>query len=182
MSVIAKLLIRGVTPFGTGQLIELGCVCENDLMAAYATTEEDKLFTKYSPWGEMKLSQPAGYALGSPGDEFGPGAAFYAMVLSDAEAPEDRKFPGAYAWCPAKVVITDFGDGMAKRLEFINSGANEHHRAVDRLNWKMSVDNPAATDQLKAGSGYWIALYPAPRFDRDSAIRMAHGHMTETAD
>ena len=177
MSVIAKLSIRGVTPFGTGQLVELACVCENDLMAAYATSEEDKLFTKYSPWGEMKVSQPNGASLGRPGDEFSQGSAFYVMVLSDAEAPADRKFAGAYAWCPAKITITDFGDGQAKRLEFCNKGANEDHKGVDRLTWKMSVDNPAATDQIKAGSGYWVVFYPISHYDRDKAIRAAHGHL-----
>ena len=177
MSVIAKLSIRGVTPFGTGQLVELACVCENDLMTAYATSEEDKLFTKYSPWGEMKVSQPNGFSLGRPGDVFGEGSAFYVMVLSDAEAPEDRIFAGANAWCPVKITVTDFGDGQAKRLEFCNSGANEHHKGVDRLNWKMSVDNPAATDQIKAGSGYWVVFYPVASHDRNGAIRAAHGHL-----
>lgn len=188
MSVIAKMTIRAVTAFGTGQLVELGCVCDNDLMAAHATSEEDKLFTQYSPWGEMKLCQPAGSALGQPGDEFGPGAAFYVMVLSEDEHPakegdEDRfeavQFPGSYASCPAILDnIVDYGDHQARRLEFRNGGANTDHRGVDRLNWKMSVDNPAVFAQMKPKARYWIALYPAPRFSRDTAIAAAHGHLT----
>lgn len=176
MSVIAKVTIRAITAFGTGQLFELGCVAENDMMAAYAKSEEDRLFTKYSPWGEIKLCQPAGYALGYGPDEFKQGDAFYVMLLS-AEEADDTKFSGAYAKCPARCAsVTDFGDGQAKRLEFRNEGAHDDHRGVDKLNWKMSVDNPAATNQVKAGALYWIALYPAPTFDRDSAIRAAHGH------
>jgi hypothetical protein len=177
MSVIAKLLIRSISQFGTGELVELGCICENDLMAAYATTDEDKLFTKYSPWGEMKLNQPAGYSLGSVGDEFKQGDGFYVMALADKEA-EDTTFPGSYAVCPATCAsITDFGDGQAKRVEFRNSGPADDHRGVDRLNWKMSVDNPGATNQFKPGTNYWIALYPAAKFDRDATIRAAHGHV-----
>lgn len=176
MSVIAKLLIRSVTGFGTGQLVELGCVCENDLMGAYASTHEDKLFTQYSPWGEMKLCQPAGFSLGAPTDEFAQGAAFYVMALSKDEV-EEAAFAGAYAACPARCLsLTDFGDGQAKRVEFRNEGPAADHRGVDRLNWKMSVDNPAATGQFKPGAPYWIALYPAARFDRDAAIRAAHGY------
>jgi hypothetical protein len=193
MSVIAKLSIRSITPFGTGQLVELGCVCENDLMAAYATSEEDKLFTRYSPWGEIKLCQPAGFALGEEPDEFKPGSAFYAMILSvgEIEKPrtpkpayagsnyirdEDKAFPGSYVSCPAVCVsITDFGDGQAKTVSFRNGGPHEDHYGVDRLNWKMAVDNPGATNQLKPGKPYWIVLYPASAFDRNAAIAAAHG-------
>lgn len=176
MSVIAKVTIRAITAFGTGQLVELGCVAENDMMAAYAKSEEDRLFTKYSPWGEIKLCQPSGYGLGYAPEEFKDGTPFYVMLLAKDEV-EDTKFADAYAKCPARCVsITDFGDGQAKRLEFRNEGAHDDHRGVDRLNWKMSVDNPAATNQVKAGASYWIAFYPAPTFDRDSAIRAAHGH------
>lgn len=178
MSVIAKVTIRSITAFGTGQLVELGCVAENDIMAAYAKSEEDRLFTKYSPWGEIKLCQPAGYGLGSAPEEFKDGTAFYVMLLAADEVDEfNMQFSGAFAKCPARcVAITDFGDGQAKRLEFRNEGAHDQHRGVDRLNWKMSVDNPGATNQVKAGASYWVALYPAAKFDRDAAIRAAHGH------
>lgn len=185
MSVIAKLLIRGISTFGTGQLVELACLCDNDLMTAYAATEEDKLFTKYSPWGEMKLCQPAGHSLGREGDEFGPGSAFYVMVLRKEEGPDDpvaetpgygsKNFPGAYAVCPGKLSnVVDYGDAQARRFEFRNGGPNEHHRGIDRLNWKMNVDNPAVFAQLKAGMDVWIVLYPADKFDRDAAIAAAH--------
>lgn len=176
MSVIAKLSIRSITAFGTGQHVKLACVATNDVMAAYAVTEEDKLFTKYSPWGEMKLNQPAGYSLGQAGDEFKQGDVFYVMALAAKEV-DDTTFPGSYAVCPAICAsLTDFGDGQAKRVEFRNGGSASDHRGVDRLNWKMSVDNPAATGQFKPGTEYWIALYPAAKFDRDATIRAAHGH------
>lgn len=190
MSVIAKLLVRGVTDYGTGRLVELGCVCENDLMAAYATSEEDKLFTKYSPQGDMKLHQPAGFALGTEPGDMVPPEAFYVMALHKDEyehkAPDlgpdrdryqpDLNFPGASVWaCGSCYSLTDFGG--TKRVEFRANGKGTiGSRGVEALNWKMSVDNPAASDQFKPGEIYWIALYPASKFDRDAAIRAAHGH------
>lgn len=175
MSVIAKLNIRASVAFGTGNLIELGCVCENDLMTAYATSEEDKLFSQYSPWGEMKLSQPAGFSLGSAPDPVGGAKAFYVMMLADSEV-EGGKFHGAVAFCRARLSLTDFGDGRDKIVEFHNDGDKADNLAVDRLFWKMSVNNPGALNQFKPGPGYWLAMYPADKFDRDDAIRAAHGH------
>jgi hypothetical protein len=188
MSVIAKLNVRSQTDFGTGRLIELSCVCENDLMAAYATTEEDRLFTKYSPWGEMKLSQPDGWALGNgkTGDEFGPPPGFYVMALHESEhelvpAPSesylpDANFPGASAWafgyCHS---ILDLGGTRHVEFRAGNAGTVKG-RAVEKLNWKMAVDNPGASNQFKPGERYWIVLYAAEKFDRDAAIRAAHGH------
>ncbi len=189
MSVIAKLSIRAVTEFGTGNLVELSCICENDLMAAYATSEEDRLFTKYSPWGEMKLSQPAGWALGNgkSGDQFGPAASFYVMALAEAEheyvpASDDRflpdtNFPGASAWIKAAChSVTDFGSSRHVEFRGGNGGAVKG-KAVEKLSWKMSVDNPGASNQFKPGTDYFVVLYAADKFDRDAAIRAAHGHV-----
>lgn len=190
MSVIAKLMVRGVTDFGTGRLVELGCVCDNDLMAAYATSEEDRLFTKYSPWGEMKLSQPQGWAIGNgkTGDEFGPPPAFYVMALHEKEheyvepGPRDNSFtpdanfPGASAWAFGTCYsILDLG--TTRQVEFrAGGGGTIKGRAVEKLNWRMSVDNPAASNQFKPGERYWFVLYEATAYDRDRAIRTAHGH------
>jgi hypothetical protein len=171
MSVIAKVSIRGIHNYGSGSLVELGCVCENDLMAAYAGSEEDKLFTKYSPWGEVKLHQPAGWVLGKQGD------AFYVMIGNDLPEGVDLSFGDhIYAWSQAKVAsITDFGDNQAKRVEIIDTG-NQRGGAITSFNWKMSVDNPGATNQLEPGnSKYWVAFYPADQFNRDSAIAAFHG-------
>lgn len=65
---------------------------------------------------------------------------------------------------------------MAKTVEFVDHD-QRRRRGIDRLNWKMAVDNPGATNQFKPGaSDYWIVLYPESSFDRDAAIRAAHGH------
>lgn len=186
MSVIAKLSIRQVKPFGMGQAVELGCVCANDLMAAYATTEEDKLFTKYSPWGEMTINQPGGFGLGKVGE------VFYAVVLRGDEAKRallgewsggnPYPFPGAYVYTSAHCrSMLDMGDNQAKTVEFVDH-LKDQARGIDRLAWKMSVDNPGATDQFKPGaSDYFIALYPEEKFDRDAAIAAAHGRLTDKA-
>lgn len=171
MSVIAKLQIRSVNEFGSGRLVELSCVCANDLMTAYAESEEDKLFTKYSPWGEMKLQQPSNFCLGEVGD------AFYVMLLRTAEAGDPQEFRGAYAVGRARCVsLTDFGDNQAKRVEICDSYADQRHRGFLGFNWKMSVDNPPATDQFKPGEDdYYIAFYPAKSFSRDEAIQASLG-------
>lgn len=180
MSVIAKLNIRAATAFGTGNLIELGCVAENDLMTAYATSEEDRLFSQYSPWGEMKVCQPAGYSLGSAPDFVSPAKAYYVMMLADAEVA-DPAFPGAYAVCKVRLQLTDFGDGRDKIVEFHSDGGKDDGRGVDKLFWKMSVNNPGALRQFIPGPGYWLAFYPADKFTRDTAIAAAHAPPAEAA-
>lgn len=190
MSVIAKLEIRATTDYGTGRLIELGCVCQNDLMASYAGSEEDRLFTTASPWGEMKLSQPEGWHLanGKQADELSPAPAFYVMALHESEheylEPKegehshqpDKNFPGCSAWTRGTChSITDLG--YSRQVEFRGAGthAKVKGRAIDKLNWKMTVDNPRASNQFKAGEPYFIVLYDASQFTRDTAIRAAHG-------
>lgn len=188
MSVIAKMLVRGVTDFGTGRLVELGCVADNDMMAAYAKTEEDRLFTKYSPWGEMKISQPEGWALGDVGDPLfdKKPAAFYVMALHETEhelvqGPSeawrpDPNFPGASGWVFGRChVVSDFGGTCHVEFRGGNAGTIKG-RAIEKLSWKMSVDNPGASNQFKPGHNYWIVLYDASKFDRDATIRAAHGH------
>lgn len=174
MSVIAKMQVRARTEFGNGSLLELGCLCDNDLMAAYAESDEDKLFTKYSPWGEMKLHQPAGYDLTNGVED----RRFYVMILANSEvSDEGLAFEGAVAVCRLHVVsVTDFGDNMAKRVEMIEKRSMEKaERGIAKFNWKMSIDNPGATNQLRPGvDSYWMALYPADKFDRNGVIAAAH--------
>lgn len=177
MSVIAKLVVRDLKNYGTGRLVELGCIAPNDLMAAYAETESDKLFTKYSPWGEMRLHQ-SGPILGFDKDSH-----HYVMVLNQAEVV-DETFPGAAGVCRLRVVsVTDFGDNSAKTIEFCDAYEKDGRTAIDHFNWKMAIDNPPAADQFKPSrSDYWMAIYPEKEFSRDEAIAAAHGHVREPAD
>lgn len=166
MSVIAKLNVSDVRDFGSGALIELSCVCANDLMAAYAESHEDKLFTKYSPWGEARLHVEAGVKLPLKGDQY------YLMILADDEAGE-QPHPAAdlrtKLWVQG---VTDRGEGAAKQLEMMGG---KDPSGITAFNWRMAVDNPGATNQLKAGSsGYTVGFYPTVRFDRDETIAAAH--------
>lgn len=167
MSVIAKMNVTAVRDFGSGALIELSCVCANDLMAAYAESHEDKLFTQYSPWGDARLHVASGTKLPMAGDQF------YLVVLTPDEVGDTLHAKAAYE-APLYIAgLTDRGEGTAKQVEFVG-GANKTH-TVTGFNWRMSVDNPAATDQFIPGkSGYSVGFYPLSSFDRDEAIQAAH--------
>lgn len=166
MSVIAKMNVQAARDFGNGGLVELSCICANDLMTAYAESHEDKLFTKYSPWGEARLHLQAGVSLPMVGDQF------YLMVLTPDEVDGKAHVAAQYA-CPIQIMgVTDRGEGAAKMVEFTGGMSP---RGVANFSWKMSVDNPAATDQFKPGtSGYELGFYPVSKFDRDEAIAAAH--------
>lgn len=175
MSVIAKMQIQAVTPFGVGQSLDLGCVASNETMANYAGSEEDKLFSKASPSGSMRLNQPAGFILGKPYHEPGQEPdTFYVMVLFGDEI-DDQSFKGAYAVVEARCAsVTDYG-GTSKEVRFHDaSSKTSRTRGIDRLNWKMMVDNPGAQVQFKPDTPCVIAFYPTTNFDRDQAIAAAH--------
>lgn len=164
MSVIAKLQISSCRAFGTGVLTILNCVCENDLMAAYAKADEDRCFTKYSPWGEAQLGASLVNGVGISLTE---GRKFYAIALRG----ERPACPGAAKLVQCRIPsITDFGDGMAKRVEI----ASEYGEKTP-FNWRMSIDNPPAVQFFTPGaSGYWVAFYDADGFDMQAALADAH--------
>lgn len=186
MSVIAKLVVRKVVNFGTGTFVELGCLCDNDLMAAYATSEEDKLFTRYSPWGEMRLNQRSNWAVFTHEEDqhvappnTGP-RSFYVMLLSEEEA-YDVTFPKASAFikmnCYSKAQFA--GDGSRVELREVygwneTEPRNSRINVIERMSWKMHVDNPPAEAGFVPGKDYWVAFYDAAVFDRDQTIAAAH--------
>lgn len=188
MSVIAKLMVRNVVNYGTGTFVELGCICDNDLMAAYATSEDDKLFTKYSPWGEMRLHQKNGWAVFSLEEQHveppGPPPAFYVMLLREDEVGDEQGFKEASAFlkvnCYSKTKFA--GDGSRVELREcyqkpsdIPDYSRTRDSVIQKLSWKMQVDNPPAEDGFVPGKNYWLVFYDANKFDRDAAIRAAHG-------
>lgn len=178
MCVIAKVAVRKVYPYGTGNLVELGCVAANETMLFSSPSEEDRLFTQASPSGEIRLSQPQGYLLGDnpkPVDYYG--TQFYVIVLlgSEADAARAAGFPGAWAWTRARLnSITDMG-GITRYVEFTdNNPRDQAAKGVDRMNWKMGVDNPGAYRQLKAGDGeMWVGFYPCAEFTYERALATA---------
>lgn len=176
MSVIAKLYVQTARNYGAGSLSQLHCVAENDMMAAYADSEEDRLFTRYSPSGDVKLHHDSGWA---PFDQ--DGEKFYFLILN-AEEAGNRQFPGAVAYRALQVFsLTDFGHD-AKRLEMREHAAptstDFRERRIGKFSWQMTIDNPGLMDSgfLEPGrSDYWLVIYPAGEFTRDKAIAAAHG-------
>lgn len=179
MSMIAKMSITKATQYGQGTLFELQCIAANETMAMYAGSEEDKLFSTASPSGEMQVHQPAGFVLGRAWESVRSGDQFYVMCVA-ADEPRAAEFPGASAWIKARCAsLTDFG-GTSKQLSFCASSPAHYRKdgetyAIENFAWKMSVDNPLASGQIKPGETYWIALYPVAEFTRDQAIAAAHG-------
>jgi hypothetical protein len=160
-AVIAKMQITGCRDFGkSGFLTTLNCVCENDLMAAYAGAEENRCFTKYSPWGEGQV----GAALGSGNLDMFNGRQVYMVSVRGAERP---KCKDALLVVRARVHgITNHGDGQAQMVEVVQCGANE-----PGLRWKMAIDNPPAVEFFVPGqTDYWVAFYAAEQHNRDTAL------------
>lgn len=172
MSVIAKLNLAAVRPFGNGSLYELGCVCQNDLMAMYADSDEDKLFTNASPWGEARINTSLPAAAAHPAQ----GSQFYAMLVHKDEPGFTTQPKGAFLVCPARIShVEDFG-GTTKRVHICSTYDVPKDLALRNFSWSMSIDNPGASDQLKPGSDGWLfSLYPAGDFDKRTAIDAAHG-------
>jgi hypothetical protein len=169
MPVIAKMQLNGVLNFGSGSVSKLSCVCENDLMAAYAKADEDKLFTRYSPWGEMKL----GHSLRS----FKDGQKFYVVALKSKSRPKCEKAAHVH---PARVhVVEDYGS--SKQVQLSYDGYNKNaYTSVDyehpgELHWRMTIDNPPAVEFFTPGENdYWVAFYPDDKFTQHEALVDAH--------
>lgn len=171
MSMIAKLEVAAMRDFGSGQLIEMRCVCENDLMAAYAGSEEDRLFTKYSPWGEARVHTADSPTFGKimVGDKF------YVLMARGDELADENPMPGALMTVRARVAgITNHGSGMTETVDIANA-LPDKTSVITAFSWRMNVDNPAATGQLIPGrDDYRVGFFPASTFDRDGAIAAAH--------
>jgi len=193
MSVIAKLSVNAFAAFSTGSMVELSCVASNEVMAAYAGSEEDRLFSRYSPSGTIRLHQAANWAVFTDPqtayverDPTQPWERpmFYVMLigLDEAEAPVFKDV--AYVQVECYSVSKYAYDGIRVELRDVRGWRDPEkahsHRdrgdAIEKLSWTMHVDNPPAEGQFVAGRKYWVAFYPVGQFDRDQAIRAAHGH------
>jgi hypothetical protein len=197
MSIIAKLSVNSRADFSTGSFVQLSCVASNEVMAAYAGSEEDRLFSRYSPSGEIRLHQAAGWAVfenpqaayveRDPTQPWVP-PMFYVMLLSLDEVGEQPSF-GAnttytqvecygvskYAYDGVRVELRDVR-GWRDPEKLDKAHWRDRGGVIEKLSWTMHVDNPAAEGQFVSGRKYWVAFYPVSEFDRDAAIRAAHGH------
>ena len=168
MSVIAKLYAQGTTPMGSNTLLSLSCVCENALMASYTPSNEDILFSKYSPSGEARLILAGGDYGVLAGDQF------YFIFSKSSEQPN---LDGAFGSSRINVQsITDFG-GTSKQVQLVseNRSAPEANWSIQNVNFRIMIDNPGASDQFKAGEGgWWLTVYRADKVTMDQAIALAH--------
>jgi hypothetical protein len=165
MSVIAKMEIEDCKSFGrTGWLTRLKCVCENDVMAEYATAHEDRLFTRYSPWGDCQL----GLCLVSGVDVASlKGRKFYMITTRGNLRPP---FRGAAAVLKARCVEVARTGKDQNRVEVAAAYCEDRG-----LNWRMSIDNPPAVAFFEPGeSDYFVAFYDCERFTMDEALADAH--------
>jgi hypothetical protein len=169
MSVIAKMSVLASRAFGNDQLIELGCVCENDLMAMHTPSNEDITFANASPSGDAKLNCSTGLSFRRQEHLY--------LIFSKQEAAPD--FEGAIVVVPARcVAITDYG-GTSKRVEVAN---RYRHHNVEKLhelepsafNMYIQIDNPAASVQFEAGEAdYWVGIYRCLDYSMSDALSLA---------
>lgn len=176
MSVIAKMKLDGTLDFSGSPLSKLSCVCENDLMAAYAKADEDKVFTKYSPWGEMKIA--SGFRDKKGNTQFWPGQKFYVVALKSATRPICAKAAHVHP-CGTRVVH-DFGS--SKQVELAHDARTAGSAPSDSMaehpgefHWRMTIDNPPAVEFFEPGKGgYWVAFYDDTKFTMQEALADAH--------
>lgn len=162
-AVISKMQVKTARDFGsTGGLTMLECVCENDLMAAYAESEENRCFTKYSPWGEAAV----GKWLFSGMIETMRGRQLYVVVTRRSDG---FKCAGALAVLEARVTsVTDFGDNQARVVEVSQSFTASEKVG---LNMRTAIDNPPAVGFFEPGKDdYRVAFFDAAEFNRDTAL------------
>jgi hypothetical protein len=169
MSVIAKMNILACRAFGTGQLVELGCVCENDLMAMHTPSNEDVTFSKASPSGDARLHVASDVVFRSHEQLY--------LIFARAEAAP--AFDDAIIVVPARCVsITDYG-GTSKRVEIASryryhKDPKAHPLEPDAFNMVIQIDNPAASLQFEPGEhDYWVGIYRCIDHSMSDAIRLA---------
>jgi hypothetical protein len=161
-AIISKMRVATYRDFGsTGSVYKFDCICENDLMAAYAGGEENRCFTKYSPWGEAIIG---GSIFSGPVEQF-PGKEVYVVVTRRGD---DFKCKGALAVIEARChSMLDLGDAQAKVVEVCQSYCGEKRG----FNMKTAIDNPPAVEFFEPGKDdYRVALYDASLFNRDTSL------------
>jgi hypothetical protein len=89
--IVGKRIVQSVEHFANSVKVKTVARCENDLMAEYATADENRLFTRYSPHAEevMTIDNPPVVA------EFMPQREFYVLhIPADVYSLEDVRRAG----------------------------------------------------------------------------------------
>jgi hypothetical protein len=175
MSVIAKMSAAAVRAFGPTKLVELHCVCADELMPSCgdgsAKANENHTFQQASPNGDAKLTLCTDVPV-KEGEEF---------YLIFHHQPEPPAFDGALAVVDARCNSVTLYGGISSQVDV--SSANRYHKdplrhekQVAQFSLKMSIDNPAASIQFKPGEGgYWIGIYRASEMTMSQALVLARG-------
>lgn len=163
MSVIAKIQVRGVDSHHYGHTIDAACVCENDLMASNSKANEDILFTQASPWGEARITLKENPNL-VQGDN---------LYVIFTKRPQTEAMASGKVMVPS---ITDFG-GTSKRVSITAAYRSGPATPGDfqTFRFEITIDNPKASEQFKAGDEDWHAgIYRASLVSQSQAIELAH--------
>ncbi|ESQ85427.1 hypothetical protein AEAC466_04490 [Asticcacaulis sp. AC466] len=174
MSVIAKVAVRGVEKQYNLYRVEAYCQAENQLMAQYADpTDEDLLFSRASPSGEMRAKFPEDPHM-VEGDQ---------LYVIFTRAPQPR----AWHWSKARVQsVTDYG-GVTKEVRICSPhsygrpdlAANE----LPDFTFKISIDNAGASEQFQPNDADWVVgLYRSSQVTMDQALQLARDARGEPAE
>lgn len=181
MSVICKVYVSEVRPFGEEKLIKTSCVADNEVMAMYNKDDEDKLFTTASPNGSADMVVSSHLPVRDPSYPYDK---WYLMFVK-SEGWEVPFTPcKVLAFAPVKVhSITDYG-GTSKQVDistYLGIGNTVDSEFVSQLGYmkrfhhRIMIDNPAAFEQFKAGEqGWWVGVYPCDQFTMHEAVEDAH--------
>lgn len=155
MSVIAKMNVSSVREFGDSTLVKLSCVYEHDGLNTEAW--EDRRFTKATPWGEGDLNTPHSLA-------FEPNKALY-LVFAKADDADDYYRPAA--GCELAIFVRvqkcEPWPGTTA-LEIVkDKSVDDQATKSTALNLRLSIDNPAASEQFVDGARFYLCFYRADR-------------------
>ena len=166
MSVIAKMYSSGRYPMGSVMMHTFSCVGDNEFMSHYTPSNEDILFSKYSPSGDARVTLPAEFGVMN-GDQF-------YFLFTKGEAPSVEHSLGRHKIRISS--ITDFGGTSRQvQIESDRETEREDNHTIMQFSYRIMIDNPRAFDQFKAGErGWWVTIYAANRVTKDEAIAMAH--------
>ena len=170
MTVIAKMNVASEPrDYGQNQLVELSCVCDNELMVIHTPENENHTFCQASPSGDARITLSKNVELRSSEE-------LYLIFEKSTDTPI---FEDAIAVVDARCAsITDYG-GVSRRVEIAatyryHKDAKKHPRQVEQFNLRMMIDNPLASIQFEAGQeGYWIGIYRASEMTMREALTKA---------